>query len=273
MKSRIITGILGIALLIAVLMLPPIAFFIAIAAVNALAMYELLISTKFVPNRGVLAASMGFSIGLPFVLFFKNGTFGLILLLVYAAVLACLQIAYHQSLQISHTGFAFFMSFVFPASFSCLAYLRMTSVRDGVFYAFLAIAMPWTCDIGAYFIGTFFGKHKLCPQISPKKTVEGLIGGFVFSVVGTLLVAWLYQIFFLKSAATVSLWQIALLALLLAPLSVIGDLFASIIKRQCGVKDYGSILPGHGGVMDRFDSIMLVAPLLVLILPYIPLIY
>lgn len=273
MKSRIITGIIGAALLVAVLLLPPIAFFIAIAAVNALAMYELLVSTKFVLNRGVLAVSVLFAVGLPFALFFRSLTFSLALLLAYAAALACLQIAYHESLSVSHTGFAFLMAFVFPASFSCLAYLRLTSARDGVFYAILAIAMPWLCDIGAYFTGTFFGKHKLCPKISPKKTVEGLVGGFAVSVAGTVLIAWLYQTAFLKSAAAVSLWQIALLALACAPLSVIGDLFASIIKRQCGVKDYGSILPGHGGVMDRFDSIMLVAPLLVLLLPYLPLIY
>ena len=82
-----------------------------------------------------------------------------------------------------------------------------------LFYVFLAIVMAWLCDIGAYFIGTFFGKHKLCPKISPKKTVEGLIGGLVVSVVCSVLAAWLYQICLnaMGIAAHVSLWQVALL--------------------------------------------------------------
>lgn len=123
---------------------------------------------------------------------------------------------------------------------------------------------------GAYFVGTFLGKHKLCPTISPKKTVEGLIGGFVVSVLASVLAGWLYQLYLTSQGITamVSLWQIALIALLLAPLSVAGDLFASIIKRQCHVKDFGSIMPGHGGVMDRFDSVLFVAPVMFILVHY-----
>ena len=103
--------------------------------------------------------------------------------------------------------------------------------------------------------------------------MEGLIGGIVVSVGSSVLVAYLYQVLALGDSAYVSLWQIALLALLCAPLSVLGDLFASIIKRQSGVKDFGHIMPGHGGIMDRFDSMMFVLPVLYILVQYVPLVY
>ena len=174
-------------------------------------------------------------------------------------------------------GFVFFVSVVFPIAFSCLSYLRTFSLRgsdsDGLFYVFLGLIIPWMCDMGAYFVGTFFGRHKLCPKISPKKTVEGAVGGIVVSILSALLAAFLYQILALGDSASVCYWQIALLALVGAPLSMVGDLMASLIKRQCQVKDFGHIMPGHGGVMDRFDSLMLTAPLLFMIVHYWPLVY
>lgn len=275
MKSRIITGVIGVALVFVVLLLlPPIALNIAMAVICAIAMFELLSTTHHVRHRGLLAASIIFSACTPFFMLGENRLPAFLLLLAYVAVLVFLQILYHQTLKVEQTGFAFFMSVTFPVAFSCLAYLRGFSERDGVFYVFLGIIMPWMCDMGAYFIGTFFGKYKLCPNISPKKTVEGLIGGIVVSVGSSVLAAWLYQVLWLNSrGGTVSLWQIALLSLLCAPLSVMGDLFASIIKRQCQVKDFGHVMPGHGGIMDRFDSLILVVPLLFILVHYIPLIY
>lgn len=264
--------------MVVLLLLPPIFLNIAMAAVCGLAMYEILIVTKFVGHRGLVAAALLFSIASPFLL--MGGQMVTLLgILAYCVALVFIQIIYHDSLKIERTGFVFFVSVLVSVSFSCLAYLRPLSGRgddrDGLFYVFLAIIMAWLCDIGAYFIGTFFGKHKLCPKISPKKTVEGLIGGLVVSVVCSVLAAWLYQICLnaMGIAAHVSLWQVALLSLICAPLSVMGDLFASIIKRQCQVKDFGHIMPGHGGVMDRFDSLMFVAPLTFIAVQYWPLIY
>lgn len=275
MKSRILTGLVGVALVFVVLLfLPSIVLNFAMAVICALAMYELLVTTHHVTHRGVLVASIVFSASTPFFMLGNSRMPAFILLLLYVVVLVLFQIVYHQTLKVEHTAFAFCMSLIFPVSFSCLAYLRGFSERDGVFYVFLGIIMPWMCDMGAYFIGTFFGKHKLCPGISPKKTVEGLIGGIVISVGSSVLAAWLYQILWLNShSGTVSLWQIALLSLICAPLSVMGDLFASIIKRQCQVKDFGHIMPGHGGIMDRFDSLLLVVPLLYIVVQYFPLVY
>ena len=280
MKVRILTGIVGSALaLVVLILLPPIFLNIAMALICGLAMYEMLIVTRFVGHRGLVSAAMVFAVLSPFLLWLDRGRPAVAAVLVYCIVLVTIQIIYHDSLRVERTGFVFFVSILVPVSISCLAYLRPMSGRGddraGLFYVFLAIVMAWLCDIGAYFVGTFFGKHKLCPKISPKKTVEGLIGGFVVSVGSSVLAGYLYQLYLnhMGVTATVSLWQVALLALICAPLSVLGDLLASIIKRQCQVKDFGHIMPGHGGVMDRFDSLMFVAPFTLLAVQYFPLVY
>ena len=113
-------------------------------------------------------------------------------------------------------------------------------------------------DTFAYFSGYFFGKHKLCPEISPKKTVEGSIGGSLWSV-GIVLV---YGLLVDKQfGVEINYIKLGVLGVLIAIVSQIGDLTASVIKRKYGVKDYGTIFPGHGGVLDRLDSIIATAPL------------
>lgn len=278
MKSRIITGIVGSALAVAVLLLlPPIFFNVVMALICAMAMYEILIVTRFVNHRGLMTVAVLFSLFTPFFMLTADRLPALAVILVYVVGLAVIQVIYHDTLPVERNGFVFFISMIVPIALSCLAYLRDCGARDsdGLFYVFLGLVMPWTCDIGAYFVGTFLGKHKLCPKISPKKTVEGLIGGFLVSVGCSVLAGYLYQLYLTSQniAVTVSLWQVALLALVLAPLSVLGDLFASIIKRQCQVKDFGHIIPGHGGIMDRFDSLLFVAPILFILVHYLPLLY
>ncbi len=124
-------------------------------------------------------------------------------------------------------------------------------------YYFLAFIIPWSTDTFAYFAGTAFGRRKLIPRISPKKTVEGAVGGFVASFVFTLL----FSIFLVSGVSTTKLFVVIPIACILAQL---GDLVASYIKREYGVKDFGSVLPGHGGIMDRFDSVIVVASFLYL---------
>jgi phosphatidate cytidylyltransferase len=132
-------------------------------------------------------------------------------------------------------------------------------------YLWIALCIPWVADSLAYFSGYFFGKRKLCPEISPKKTVEGAIGG----VASTGIVAVLAY-GFAKSWDIVPLLVVFFGAMILAVVSIYGDLFASVVKRHFGVKDYGKLFPGHGGVMDRFDSTIPVAITLQLLLniPY-----
>ncbi len=139
------------------------------------------------------------------------------------------------------------------------------SYYDSSFHLWIALCIPWVADTLAYFSGYFFGKRKLCPQISPKKTVEGAIGGVASTGIVAVLV---YG--FAKSWDMVSLLVVFFGAMILAVVSIYGDLFASVVKRHFGVKDYGKLFPGHGGIMDRFDSTIPVAITLQMLLniPY-----
>ena len=111
--------------------------------------------------------------------------------------------------------------------------------------------------MGAYFTGVTIGKHKLCPNLSPKKTVEGAIGGIVSSVIVTLIITLCFKT------------SIILPLILTVPLCILGmagDLFASAIKRSVGIKDYGKLIPGHGGILDRVDSIIMIVPVMYLMI-------
>lgn len=148
-----------------------------------------------------------------------------------------------------------------------LGFDALCRLADRNAWLWVALCIPWVADTLAYFTGYFLGKRKLCPEISPKKTVEGAIGG----VVGTGVVALI--VFGCVSGwnSPLALVFVPLAAMLLAVVSIFGDLFASVLKRQFGVKDYGSIFPGHGGIMDRFDSTIPVAIVLLLLVGVTPL--
>ena len=126
----------------------------------------------------------------------------------------------------------------------------------------LLVWMPfasWVCDTCAYFSGMAFGKHKLCPQLSPKKTVEGAIGG----ALGATVAAALYGLALPGNSGYYNshvIWACMLIGLATGILSQLGDLLASGIKRDRGIKDFGTLIPGHGGIMDRFDSVIFVTP-------------
>ena len=136
------------------------------------------------------------------------------------------------------------------------------NVKTGLWTLVLVLICAWGSDVFAYFTGRFFGRHKLIPEVSPKKTVEGAIGG----VVCATGIAVLYG--FIVSSATSLTPDYIVLAVcgfLLSAVSQVGDLIASLIKREHGIKDYGNIFPGHGGVMDRFDSVLSITTVLMAI--------
>ena len=123
---------------------------------------------------------------------------------------------------------------------------------DGSIYIWLVFITAWGTDTFAYIFGNLFGKNKLCPNLSPNKTIEGFLGG----IFGTTLLT----ILFVKYFGLFSLWKFIILSVLGAIIAQLGDLTASKIKRITGIKDYGFIMPGHGGILDRFDSILFTAP-------------
>jgi len=140
--------------------------------------------------------------------------------------------------------------------------------KNGKFLYLIPFVFGWVTDTFAYFTGRLFGKHKLIPAVSPKKTVEGAIGGAVCCALVTILYGLLANVWF---GAAPNYVVLAVSGLIIAVVSQIGDFAMSAIKRQYGIKDYGGILPGHGGLLDRFDSCMAVTIVLTLINTYFPL--
>ncbi|MBR3629300.1 MAG: phosphatidate cytidylyltransferase [Oscillospiraceae bacterium] len=130
----------------------------------------------------------------------------------------------------------------------------------GLLYLVLALCGAWIADSGAYFSGVFLGKHKLCPNISPKKTVEGFVGGLISNAVIFFGVFIVYALIRNVPFSVITGIKTALLGVVCAGVSVLGDLTFSVIKREKNIKDYGKIMPGHGGLTDRFDSVLFVAP-------------
>lgn len=157
---------------------------------------------------------------------------------------------------------AIFSALVFPLMLSCL--LRLRLMPYGVILVFLPLVIAFGSDTFAYFAGLTMGRHKLAPLVSPKKTIEGCIGGLAGGIIGIALLKgiayWAAGVVFLQW------WQVAVFGILGSAVSQIGDLSFSVVKREFGVKDYGKLLPGHGGVLDRFDSVTFVAPFAYLLL-------
>lgn len=151
---------------------------------------------------------------------------------------------------------ALFSGIVFPLMLSCL--LRLRLLQFGIVWVFVPLAIAFGSDTFALFAGMLFGKHKLAPHVSPKKTVEGGVGGLVGGVIGLLLLKWITELLF--GQPLLSYTAAVLLGVAGSVISQIGDLSFSVIKREYGIKDYGKLLPGHGGVLDRFDSVTFVAP-------------
>ena len=138
--------------------------------------------------------------------------------------------------------------------------------NDAIYFILLILCFAWGGDTAAYFTGRAFGKHKLAPRVSPHKTVEGAVGGVLGSMLAGVLLTFVYNQlsgrFDLFSINVTVRHYLVLLVLgaVASVLGIFGDLFASAVKRQAGIKDYGTIFPGHGGILDRFDSVMFIAP-------------
>ena len=152
-----------------------------------------------------------------------------------------------------------FFAFVYaPVMLSFIELTRMTAA--GILIVWLILISSWGCDTCAYVVGKLIGKKKIFPVLSPKKSLEGCIGG----VLGAALLGFLYGkllVSLFPTTVDVFAWQSALICAVGAVMSMVGDLAASAIKRNKGIKDYGKLIPGHGGIMDRFDSVIITAPM------------
>ena len=272
MKTRIITAVVGIAVLIAVMCLfDTLLFDLGIAALTLLAMHEAWQAVGFRKKDWYIYAA-----AVPTVFMVLLCHYHAVQLLILP-VLTCTAIFYAVCLVLRSTtldfgrlsSFALF-SCVILLSFYSFVYLKYRLPREeysaeAIYFIVLILCYAWGGDTFAYFAGRFFGKHKLAPIVSPKKTVEGAIGGILGCVLLGEICTYVYQniadksdIFF-HGVAPAFYLVVAVLGVIAAVLGILGDLFASVVKRQHGIKDYGTIFPGHGGILDRFDSVLFVS--------------
>ncbi len=271
MKTRVLSAVALLPiLLVIVLVLPAWATATLFAAAGAVAAYELLYRTGLVKNRRLVIYAMVMAVLVAFWSLRQDVNLAAIGLLAYLCLLLGEMLLAHAKLRFEKICLCMAAGVLLPYLLCALVRIRamyagMNPAQNtlGKYYILIAFIIAFSADSGAYFVGRALGKHKLAPVISPNKTVEGALGGVASAVVLMLL----YGLILDKSFGfDVIYWYGIIYGVLGALISMLGDLSFSVIKRQVNIKDYGNLIPGHGGVLDRFDSMMLVAPLVELLL-------
>lgn len=269
MKLRILTAIVVLPLLILLLFWAPLLLIAVVAGlISAIASIELLYSTGLVRHirLNVYSCLMAFFVSMCSYFSIHYGIILLAVLAYYLLVFGEMMLS-HLQLHIKDAFLCFLSGIVIP--FMITSLVRIVCMEQGRMLICIPFVIAFLSDAGAYFVGVFFGKHKLCPKISPKKSVEGLIGGVVVGTLSLLLFGWVVEHFFSANVRYLPLLVYGVIGCLF---SAFGDLCLSAVKRQTGIKDFGNLFPGHGGVLDRLDSVMVVAPLteaLLLLLPMV----
>ena len=262
MKTRILTALAGIPLLIYVLLFSPLwVFGIAMGVICAIAAYEMMHMALGKTPRRLYFSAMSCAFAMP--VFFSLGvefSWGVGMMLLLFFILSVEQMATITGttwrINLEMIAVTMLAGGVMPMMLSTLARIGLIE-EVGRWRMALPFVIAFGSDTGAYFTGMLLGKHKLAPHISPKKTVEGALGG---TAAGALC-AFLYGLLLQRLGFGVHMLSLVLFAVLGSVVAQLGDLTFSAFKRQYNTKDYGRILPGHGGVLDRFDSIYYLAPL------------
>ena len=272
MKVRIISGAVAVVILAIVMcFVKTPVFAVAVALMAAIAVYEVLKAVK-IREWELAIPCMLFALAFPLRVYIgANLAFGIAVFVVLAIMI--IQLLRFEKISFAKTEVAVFVMITLSFAFGSLVFLRDGYLgisakymqNEGVFYIAIALLSAWMTDTCAYFTGFFLGRKKLCPKISPKKTVEGAIGGIVGCVVFNIIATLIYNAT-LPEGQSYSVLLIIPISILLSVVGMCGDLSASVIKRNVGIKDYGKIMPGHGGIMDRFDSVVFTAPALYAIL-------
>ena len=268
MKTRIIAAVALLPLLLLiVLAAPKICTAILFGAMAAIAAYELLTGTGLVKHPRLNIYAMVMALWCSLWCGLRLGYSCLLLsILLYWVVLMAEVMVSEMKLSFQNVALCIVAGVLLPLLLSSL--VRIHSWEKGRHFIFVPFVFAFLSDTGAYFAGLKFGKHKLAPVISPKKTVEGVIGGVIATILGMVIYCVVLQFGFKMQAN----YLLAVLYGLVGSLtSVFGDLCFSVVKRQTGIKDYGNLIPGHGGILDRFDSMMLAGPLAEVLLLLLPL--
>ena len=267
MFKRILTGVIAFCFL-----LVPVVFFadtvvlpIAVALFGVVATYEVLHCVGLHKNLWVSAPLYLVSAALPFgIRYFAIGSvlalpMALCVVLIYLLATAVFS---HGKTDIRDVSTSLVLWLYTLIGFAGLIIIH-DFIRGGQYFYLLAFVGAWVTDTFAYFTGMLLGKHKLIPDVSPKKTVEGAVGGVVFCTLSFVAFGLLYNRFWLADGdEAIPLLAMAIVGFIVSIVSQIGDLSLSLLKRKYGIKDFGKIFPGHGGVLDRFDSVLAVSIIL-----------
>ncbi|WP_026893815.1 phosphatidate cytidylyltransferase [Clostridiisalibacter paucivorans] len=245
MKIRVISGIIGLIFLLIVVFTGGILLNIGVFTMATIGIYEYNRAIKSMGFNPISKMSYVFSLAFFLSELIELRNYHSPLIFCYTIILLIIMVFKKeirpQDIAMNLLGSIYIVFFIFHVQFMA-----------GSIYIWIIFITAWATDTFAYFTGMFFGKNKLCPTLSPKKTIEGSIGGTLGSFVVTFI--------FVKAIGTGNLLQLLPLSIICAIIAQLGDLTASKIKRIASIKDYGSIMPGHGGVLDRFDSILFTAP-------------
>lgn len=268
MLTRILTGLCLVLIAIPCVMFShTFAFVAVISLLSAIGVFEMLRCLGVHKNYLLAVPSYLIALLAPGVTRFSNAFSdnGLLLFAVFYIyalyVLACAMFS-RGKILFADAAKAVVSTAYIVCGFSCLVATR--DLDHGIFLLIMVFVVAFATDIFAYFSGMLFGRHKLIPAVSPKKTVEGAIGGTLISAAAFVGCAVLYANMY--EAGRPHVLSLFVCGIALSLVSQIGDLIASFIKRERDVKDYGHLFPGHGGVLDRFDSVIAVAPILYLLL-------
>lgn len=267
MLKRVLVAVIGLPLVFFIFFcLPPIFVAVMVSALSMVALHEVLWSTGFVKNPWISGLSILLSGVIPFWVYLEEGiSTALMGIFAYFVIMFCIAISSHYTVTLEKMGGSFFFAMLIPYFLS--SFVRLNAMELGRYLIAIPLVAAYSSDSFALFAGMAFGKHKLAPELSPKKTVEGAIGGFVAGILGCLLYGVLMDYGF---HLQVSYGRLALYGALGSAVSQLGDLSFSYIKRQYKLKDFGNIFPGHGGVLDRFDSVIFCAPLIEILVRFLP---
>lgn len=261
MKTRLITAFVGAMVFLAILFAPPVVFQAAVVVLAGVATYEAY-SVTGIAKKIPLAVTGAFGVLWCALLgCMQLGSTPLVeemlilCMTLHVGVLLAILVFCHKNVKLDDVSKAFFMAVFIGLLYSFLIPLR--EGKEGIFLVLVLFVGTWCGDGGAYFIGVRYGKRKLAPTLSPKKTVEGAYGGVLGSVLGLIVLALIINIG-LKTPINICGFIVAGIGCAL--LGPVADIATSAIKREYNVKDFGNLFPGHGGVLDRFDSILLTAP-------------
>lgn len=270
MKTRIITAVAAILIFIGVILLPQVFLVVAVGLICLFMSHECSCAMGL-SGEVRMASYIGSAllyIGIiadVFAEYTSYMQYGMYALSIYILLFTALTVKLHGKVNSREIFSAAFVILYVTFTMSFISRIRI----GGGLFAMLAVFLSaWSTDTGAYFAGSFFGKHKLIPNVSPNKTVEGSVGGILLSVICGVV----YLLILNNTSADIGIMsdityiRMIAMSIMTSVCSQIGDLAASVLKRDGNVKDYGKIFPGHGGFMDRFDSVMYIAPLVYLLL-------